>query len=568
MGLFGRKKKATPEKSKASVEESSGYRAPTSASPPPSASGAAPEYVPASEPEGEVVFSNKETALSPKWGPYHDDQSVPSQYSKPLTDDAAEEKPLSEKIMEHLTVFWASLLGCFGLPKVFHLPLLVGAGVLAVTLGIIASTGPISNLNVAFVGNSFFYVNDLPRFVEQIADGHIFQDSVLHNYASVLEIIMTGNGMWNKWATKNAMIGGVKFTTSSGNIAYLYDMGACSVPQLLTGHDSLVTSGDQSGSFIDDGENPCFQQDAYLEYQESFDYTGKWDFVVVTDQAKRMALDKFRHEALAAFNYTYGPILKKQRIAPVIVQPHAYNSEATNATGLSDLPTFTALVLEGAEVYKQYLNKRLGFFTHARIAPVGNAFLAVWEDDRSMYKKLFLDDGVHPSAFGTFLYGTVIYATMTGHMPKYKKVVVDDMETTLFGTARRLQASSSNVGFPTKDEAAYLYKIAKKVHRGHTPKSIRHFKAAADAEDFLEEEVSSTNYNGQYVVDTYSNQYTYNEYYDGNAYQNGEYNQYYYGENYNAYGGEYDDAAMDDAAEQQNQYYYQQANGYYGNYGN
>jgi hypothetical protein len=133
----------------------------------------------------------------------------------------------------------------------------------------------------------------------------------LHNAANILDIIITGNGTWSKWATKNIMIGGVKYETSSGNTEYLNDMGACSVPQLLTGHDKLEASGDVLGSFIDNGEHPCFQEDAYLEYQESFDYRGGWDYVVVTDQAKRMCSDETRHEALAAFNnYTYWPVPK------------------------------------------------------------------------------------------------------------------------------------------------------------------------------------------------------------------------------------------------------------------
>ncbi|KAG7337796.1 hypothetical protein IV203_015266 [Nitzschia inconspicua] len=469
----------------------------------------------------------------------------------------SDDKPLKEKLMEHLTVMWAAILGCCGLPKVLAVSLAAGAGIGAVTY-LLATRGQApmfpARVNVAFVGNSYFYVNDLPRFVENIAaGGKVYQDSCLHNSAGILEIIMTGNGMWNKWATKNAMIGGVKFEASNGNTEYLYDMGACSVPQLLTGHDKLVTSGDQLGSFIDDGENPCFQEDAYLEYQESFDYKG-WDFVVITDQAKRMCFDDTRHEALAAFNYTYGPILKKKKISPIIVQPHAYQSSGANATGLSDLPTFTALIMEGALIYKKYLNQRIGLFQGAHIAPVGNAFLAVYEADKSMYKKLFLDDGVHPSGYGTFLYGTVIYATMMGYMPRYKDVVVDNMEDTLFGTARKLQASSSSAGFPSKEEAAILFRIAKKVAlNGYKPKSLRGFKPETNAAEFIQEEVSSSSYEGDYSVEVYSGYQNYNPYYQDGG--NNGYNDYYVdysngnnGGNGNGYNNGYNAAANYQAA--------------------
>ncbi|MGK3752374.1 MAG: hypothetical protein ACI8RD_004678 [Bacillariaceae sp.] len=517
-------------------------------------------------------------------------------------NEVDEDKNMAEKMMERSTICCASLLAFwYGLSKVVQVSLLAGAalgtvGVVAmVVFGGRAPAFP-AHINVAFVGNSYFYVNDLPRFVENIGGGHITQDSVIHNSASILQIIMTGNGMYNKWATKKAMIGGVKFETNTGKTAYLYDMGACSVPQLLTGHDQMVTKQNGLGSFIDDGQNPCFQDDAYRQYEESFDLRAKgrggWDFVVITDQSKVMAVDETRQETLSAFNYTYGPLLKKHNISPIIVQPHAYSSSSANSTGLSDLATFTALIMEGAQIYKKYLGKRTGLFSSAHVAPVGNTFAAIYEESRyDLYPKLFMDDGIHPSAYGTFVYGCVIYATMTGYMPKYNRVVVDDMENSdIFATARRLQATSSVAGFPTKDEAAILYKIAKKVAlRGYTPKMLRGFKIESDAADFLtENNDNAAAYQGDYQS---YNQYAsnsgggyYNDYYQDQAYGGGYGNNYQNNQqtnngNYNgAYGG--NDGGNDDAnAQQQNgnqnnqeyeQYYYNQ-NGnsnYNGNYQN
>jgi hypothetical protein len=129
----------------------------------------------------------------------------------------------------------------------------------------------------------------------------------------------------------------------------------------------------------------------------------------------------------------------------------------------------------------------------------------------------------------------VIYATMMGYMPRFKDVVVDDMETTLFGTARRLQASESSAGFPGKDEAAQLFKIAKKVAlNGYTPKSIRGFKTEEDANEFIEDVSSSTYQGNDYTVSVYSGQGNYN------YYQNGEYSGQYDGGN-DYYGGQYGD---------------------------
>lgn len=498
--------------------------------------------------EPKSVLERVSSVLSAVFSADKADEESP--YSEHKDGAEAAEKPKMDDIMDRVTASWAAFLALwFSLSKVIQVSLLAGAALGAVGVVALVAVGGRApafpaKINVAFVGNSYFYVNDLPRFVEQIAGGHITQDSVIHNAANILQIIMTGNGMWNKWATKNAMINGVKFKSSSRNTtAYLYDMGACSVPQLLTGHDQMVTYGNRLGSFINDGQNPCFQQEDYREYQESTDLKKSWDFVVITDQSKTMAFEDTRAEALAAFNYTYGPILKKNNISPIILQPHAYMSSGANSTGLDNLATFTALIMEGAQVYKKFLNKRTGMFASAHVAPVGNAFLAVYEESpNDLWPKLFLDDGIHPSAYGTFIYGCVIYATMTGYMPTYKRVVVDDMELSdLFSTARRLQASSSKAGFPTKSEAATLYKIAKKVAvGGYKPKSLKALNLQDGDGYFLRSNSGSDNvYSGDYNGGQQYNQnsYAYNSYQGDSNYGNG--GDYNYGGN----NGYYEDNA-------------------------
>merc|ERR1711865_847527 len=109
-----------------------------------------------------------------------------------------------------------------------------------------------------------------------------------------------------------------------------------------------------------------------------------------------------------------------------------------------------------------------------------------------------------------------------------------DMENSeIFATARRLQASSSAAGFPTKEEADILFKIAKKVAiRGYKPQALRRFKVEASASDFLAED---EDYNNDYEGD-YDNQYVenyYNVYNSNNQYQNGGYNNEYYNGAYN-----------------------------------
>ncbi|VEU33600.1 unnamed protein product [Pseudo-nitzschia multistriata] len=538
MGLFGKKK------SKASKEQASSYSPPDVVS-----SSTEVEAVVPGE-DGVMVSGNGSvTSLgsddSKKEYLIDGEEEIESNTTDQIMEFVNKTKATAisykDKGMEQITVISATVLAWwFSLSKVTQVALLAGAAIGAVTIVVAAAAGGRSpafpsHINVAFAGNSYFYANDLPRFVESIGNGHVTQDSVVHNSASILELVMTGNGMWNKWSTQNGMINGAKFDTYRGTTEYLYDMGACSVPQLLTGSDQMITPGNQLGAFVNDGQNPCFQQDAYREYKDSVTLKHGWDFVVITDQPKAMAFDESRHDALMAFNYTYGPILKKKHISPIIVQPHAYSSSGVNSASTNDLATFTALIMEGAQIYRKYLNKRIGLFAKAHVAPVGNAYLAIYEESpNDLWPKLFLDDGVHPSAYGTFVYGCVIYATMTGYMPKYKRVVVDDMENSaLFASARRVQSANSAAGFPTKDEAATLYKIVKKVAiSGYKPKALRGFKIQEDAADFLDS-TSSNVYDGSYASgNSYASNNVYNEYdsynqyngYQNNAVNNNDYN--------------------------------------------
>jgi len=93
----------------------------------------------------------------------------------------------------------------------------------------------------------------------------------------------------------------------------------------------------------------------------------------------------------------------------------------------------------------------------------------VYDEDRTLWAKLFLDDGIHPSAHGTYLYSMVIHATMYKAMPPKRRVVNKKVDQ-LFAKARKVHSED----FPTKEEARTLWKIARKVAlRGHKPKSLK-----------------------------------------------------------------------------------------------
>ena len=92
--------------------------------------------------------------------------------------------------------------------------------------------------------------------MEAISDGQITQDSCLHAGGSLAALLMTGNGMYRRWQTTDALIQ-VPISSSYGNddgnnngggdddddgnsygsgYTMVYDYGACSVHQLISGY--------------------------------------------------------------------------------------------------------------------------------------------------------------------------------------------------------------------------------------------------------------------------------------------------------------------------------------------
>lgn len=325
------------------------------------------------------------------------------------------------------------------------------------------------SINVAFIGNSIMYFNDLPRFMEALSQGCVRQDSCLHGEASLASLLVTGNGMYTRWNTSNARILGMDD---------FYDFGACTVPQLLFGFDRDLEkrAHNISEDVLNDGMNPCLQDEKYRDYHAA-SYSRKgtphWDFVFMSDLTRNPCRYEPRQQGLQILRDTYIPWFHQTGAIPVLMHTHAYWNTTFNVTDLKDIPTFTSLTFEGVSEYAVLLEHALSTHQKPRIAMVGIAYLTIWEEDYSFWLKLFHSDHLHPSPMGSFLQGCILYYTLFGTMPDPHVVIRDDMSK-LWSKARLMQPATDPPNpFPTKREAKYLYQIADRVMRqGHRPHSF------------------------------------------------------------------------------------------------
>lgn len=335
-------------------------------------------------------------------------------------------------------------------------------------------------IQVAFIGNAVQYFNDFPRFMEVISGDHVIQNSCLHEDATLLNLLQSGNGMLKKFNTDKARIGG-----GSSN---LFDYGACTVHQLLFGYDgflygdwksySLSSTGSSYTGAYNDGLNPCYADADYLSYvsKQFLSNPMKWDYVVMNDDLQSPGLSESRQKSLGILMSTYAGWFAQTGSIPVFLDTPAYWTAFQNMSSFVNVPTFTSMTYEGYREYAGLLGSLLPAAQKPLIAPVGIAFLAVWEDDYEMWTKLFHYDEVNVSPHGTFLQGCVVHHTLFGHLPRADIALPDSMSS-LFSRARRLQPPSHRRReWPTRDEGQYLYNIAKKVVRGYLPTTFVKFK--------------------------------------------------------------------------------------------
>ncbi|KAL3823643.1 hypothetical protein ACHAXA_009748 [Cyclostephanos tholiformis] len=386
------------------------------------------------------------------------------------------------------------------------------------------SSSSSSIVSVAFVGNSMFYFNDFPRFFEDMCNGNIVQNSCLHGGASIGSLASDGNAMHPQFMTTNAILG----NDDDGHT--LYDYGACTVRQLLSGeeyyhYDTSSSSSSSSSDVVSNNTNPCRVDVHYREYANAhFGITGGddggvgggWDYVVINDNTRYPARKSTRELSLITLEGFYLPLLLRTGSIPVFLWTHAYTyrnacgggggdeyrattSENSHVdddddddvvtsimAGLDDISNFTSLTLVGYRAYVDLLGSRLPSHQAPRIAPVGLAFLVVYEEDYELWTTLFHCDNIHASPSGSFLQGCIVYYTLFGNMPDEGILLREDVSS-LWDRARVMQHSwEPSNQFPDQETARYLYRVAERVMiEGHVPSSFINYQNGEAAADIV-----------------------------------------------------------------------------------
>jgi hypothetical protein len=174
----------------------------------------------------------------------------------------------------------------------------------------------------------------------------------------------------------------------------------------------------------------------------------EWDFVVLNDRSQEPAREETKSRTLEALKVNYTSAFPEKAIA-VFLQTAAYRLEGIRETeDLGDFDEFTEKLREG---YQEYVNLFQGLGIESRLAPVGEAFAVVREENEALFDKLYSWDDFHPSLHGTWLQCCVLYCTMIEEAPPL-------YDGSWWETARFME--DPPLPLPTDEEAEELRQVA------------------------------------------------------------------------------------------------------------
>lgn len=248
-----------------------------------------------------------------------------------------------------------------------------------------------------------------------------------------------------------------------------------------------------------DGKNPCLLSANYYFFKQSQydEFNGGvpiWDYILLNDNSRGPCCTQPREQGVELLVDVYVPWILKTGAVPVFMVTHAYWPSTRDMSGLTDVPTFMSLTYEGYREYAEAIGEHLPEHQQPRLAPVGLAYLLIWEENPGMWENLIHMDEIHLTPTGTYLEGLIVYATIYGHLPSPKVVLNGDVAN-LFSNARRMTPSEHiQEAYPTLDHARYLYHIASRIMNGEIPRTFIRYNNG-ESVDFVASDTSNNNNN-------------------------------------------------------------------------
>ncbi|MFT5523363.1 MAG: hypothetical protein ACI9HK_001309 [Pirellulaceae bacterium] len=145
--------------------------------------------------------------------------------------------------------------------------------------------------------------------------------------------------------------------------------------------------------------------------------TGKWDVVMLQEQSQAPALPVLRDSFLESGKQLC-KIVRDSGAQPILFT--TWGRRDGDKANRSHNPDFETMQKRLTEAYQE-----LGAAAKAAVIPIGPAWAALKERDEKLWRKLYAKDGSHPSAYGAYLSGAVLYASLTGNNPRQVHVVLN-----------------------------------------------------------------------------------------------------------------------------------------------
>jgi len=147
----------------------------------------------------------------------------------------------------------------------------------------------------------------------------------------------------------------------------------------------------------------------------------KFDFVVLQDQSQTPAVPAMRSKTIECLKQFYGPNLIKAG-SPNVLLYQTWGRRAGDGTNFKDFLSMQKALIEGYKLYSDTLSAMNG--PKILTAPAGEGFMKVHRDSSpnpldpaSLFYRLYVDDGSHPTAIGSYIAACGLYMRASGKTP-------------------------------------------------------------------------------------------------------------------------------------------------------